>query len=102
VNSYVGICQRTASHLIANQHDTFFLKSDGTLIKHWNGESEQLVQPTFAPDSQRVAFKLMPKEEGAYPRAAAIVFCTPAGEEVSRVAIPKIDPATTRPTGEQK
>jgi hypothetical protein len=88
--------------VLAFEHDVFFLKADGTSLKHWHSDNEQLAQPTFAPDSQRVAFKLMPKEEGVYLRAAAIVFYTPAGEEVSRVAVPKIDPATTRPAGEHK
>ena len=88
--------------VLAFEHDVFFLKADGTSLKHWHGDDEQLVQPTFSPDSQRVAFKLLPKEEGGYPRAAAIVFCTPAGEELSRVPIPKINPATTQAAGGQK
>jgi len=74
-----------------------FLTSDGKILKSWEHEKDLLVQPTFTPDSKHVAFKYMSKEER---RTAAIVFFTPEGKEVSRVAIPRIKPGTTRPASQ--
>jgi hypothetical protein len=52
-------------------------------------------QPTFAPDGKSLAVKLM-TNDGAY-RTTAVVFFSPDGKELSRVAIPKIAVGTTRP-----
>ncbi len=56
-----------------------------------------LVQPTFTPDSKRVAFKRMLAKGDVTPRTAEIVFFSPEGKELSSVAIPAIEPGTTRP-----
>lgn len=74
-----------------------FMTPDGKVLKSWEHKDDLLVQPTFTPDSKQVAFKYMYKEER---RAAAIVFFTPEGKEVSRVAIPRIKPGTTRPASQ--
>ncbi|MCY2931272.1 MAG: hypothetical protein NTV86_17655 [Planctomycetota bacterium] len=52
-------------------------------------------QPTFAPDGKSLAVKLM-TNDGAY-RTTAVVFFSPEGKELSRVAIPRIAAGTTRP-----
>ena len=52
-------------------------------------------RPTFAPDGKSLAVKLM-RNDGLY-RAIAVVFFSPDGKELSRVAIPPIAAATTRP-----
>ena len=85
--------------VIAYEHDTYFLDAEGKLLAHWHHENDGMVQPTFSPDSSRVACKYM-TEKGtpAYPRAAAIVFFTPDGKEQSRVSIPPADPPTTQPS----
>lgn len=83
--------------VLAFERDTFFLKSDGTLLKHWHGEDEMIAQPTFSPDSRRVAFKLMQEEGQPYLRASVIVFFTPEGEELERVPIPPADPPIAQP-----
>ena len=86
--------------VVAFKNDTFFLNADGTLVKHWHAEDEQLAQPTFAPDGQRVVFKVMQGKEGKSQRAAAIAFFTPAGEEVSRVPIPEATLPTSQPASQ--
>jgi hypothetical protein len=82
---------------IAFKNDAFFVKSDGTALGHWQGKDETLAQPVFAPDSKQVAFKCLQSAPNEAPRAAAIVFFTPEGKELARVAIPSIKPGTTRP-----
>ena len=74
--------------------NVYFLKTTGEVLKSWQNEHDLLVQPTFTPDSTLVAFKYMKEDE---KRAAAIVFFTPEGTEVSRVEIPKIEPGTIQP-----
>ena len=56
-----------------------------------------MAQPTFAPNSQRIAMKLLEKENDSYGRVTSIVFFTPVGEEVSRTAVPKTNLALVRP-----
>ena len=80
--------------VVSFSQDVFFMGMDGEILKHWHHEDDLLVQPTFTPDSTRVAFKSMDTE---VHQAVAIVFFTPDGKELSRVSIPPIDPATTRP-----
>jgi hypothetical protein len=94
----LAVTQDGKHAVVSYVEDVFFLRVGEGLIKHLQcGEERGLVQPTFTPDSKLVAFKYMEEEEGSYPRATAIAFFTPEGAEVSRVPIPRIDPATTRP-----
>ncbi len=76
----------------------FFTQTDGKLLGEWEGGDEKLLaQPTFTPDSERVAFKYITQEVGSYARVEAIVFFTPQGKELSRAPVPRIDPRATRP-----
>jgi hypothetical protein len=86
----------------------FFMDAEGKVIQTWPATTapttqpsleEYLVQPTFTPDSKLVAFKYLAKDED-YVRTVAIVFFTPEGKEVSRAAIPRIKPGTTRPASQ--
>ncbi len=83
--------------VISFNQDVFFMSMDGEILKHWHHEDDLLVQPTFTPDSTKVAFKYMDTNEN---RTGAIVFFTPDGNELSSVNIPPIDPATTRPASQ--
>ena len=72
----------------------------GAAIVSKGGDTRLLAQPTFTPDSKRVAFKYLTQEKDSYPRVEAIVFFSPQGKELSRVPIPRIAPGTTRPASE--
>ncbi len=86
--------------VLAFMDETFFLKADGSIVKHWQSEKDHLAQPTFSPDGQRVAFKVMEEEQGQEPsRASAIAFFSPAGEELSRVPIPAATVPASQPAG---
>ncbi len=82
-------------HMVIFLERTYFLDGDGNVLKSWSGEEEGLVQPTFTPDSKRVAFKYIEDD-----RAAAIVFFTDECKEISRVTIQPIETGTTRPADE--
>ena len=58
-----------------------------------------MFRPTFTPDSKRVAFKYL-TEKDELARTSAIVFFTPEGKEVGRVAIPAAKPPASKPAGE--
>jgi len=89
------------SMVVAYGEHVYFLDAKGTVAKHWQAqEGEILAQPAFSPDSKTVAFKYMKEREGSHPRAEAIAFFSPRGEELKRVPIPKIAPTATRPVGE--
>jgi len=79
--------------VIELEPDVYFVTTAGELLNTWHSEDNLLTQPTFSPDSQRVALKLMQDSE----RLSAIVFFSPAGQELTRVPIPPIDPAATQP-----
>ncbi len=84
--------------VVSYAEEVFFLDRGGRLVKHLELDEQQLLaQPVFSPDSKRVAMKYLEEPEGLYPRTAAIVFFSPDGKELQRVAIPKIDPTTTQP-----
>jgi len=89
-------------HMVVSYgEDVFFMSREGQVLRHWHAdEKTALVQPTFAPDSKRVAFKFMAEQGGSYPRAESIAFFAPNGSELSRSAIPMIDPVSTRPTSQ--
>ena len=87
--------------VVAFENDVFFLKGSGALARHWHSNDERLAQPTFAPDWQRVAFKVMREKENEPLRAVAIAFFTPAGEEVSRVPIPVAVVPASQPAGQR-
>jgi hypothetical protein len=95
----LAIAPDGAHMVLAYGEDIFFMDRDGSVRRHWRGDNEQLMaQPTFAPDSKRVAMKLMREEEkDPYKRVTAIVFFTPAGEEVSRTAVPETNLALIGP-----
>ena len=87
----LAIAPNGANMALAFGKDVFFMKMDGTILRHWKGDKEFLAQPTFTPDSKRVAFKLLVSAtpEGKEPdRTAAIVFFSPDGKELSRAEVP--------------
>lgn len=87
----LAIAPNGANMALAFGKDVFFMKMDGTILQHWKGDKEFLSQPTFTPDSKRVAFKLFVSAtpEGKEPdRTAAIVFFSPDGKELSRAEVP--------------
>ncbi|MBN1510949.1 MAG: PD40 domain-containing protein, partial [Phycisphaerae bacterium] len=89
--------------VVAYAEEVFFLDWGGRLIKRLELDEQQLLaQPVFSPDSKRVAMKYLEELENSYPRTAAIVFFSPDGKELQRVAIPKIDPATTQPASPEE
>ena len=84
--------------VVALGPDVFYLDARGRLLHHWHGDVDHgLAQPVFAPDAKSLAMKYLEPSDGLYMRTAAIVFFTPDGKELSRAAIPRIDPTTTRP-----
>ena len=108
--------------VVAVDSDAYFCQADGKVLHHLHVEGEHLAQPTFSPDSKRVALKHLAESPIAgepagdasaapspaatsascsYTRTTEIIFFTPGGEELKRIAIPPIDPATTRPAGEE-
>jgi hypothetical protein len=66
------------------------------VLATWQSEQNVLVQPTFTPDSKRVAFKLVSAKA---KRAVAIVFFSPQGRQLSRVPIPLLE---SRSAGENR
>lgn len=91
--------------VISYGHSVYFLDTEGKVLASWLAKDAQgqepgpdgwLVQPTFTPDSTQVAFKHL-TQDADHARTKAIVFFSPEGKETSRIAIPKIDPAATRP-----
>lgn len=82
-------------HMVLSYRDAvFFMDPGGKIIHAWKGEDEALVQPTFSPDSKRVAFKHFKKEGDKEPGGAgAIVFFSPDGKELSRAEIPPAEQA---------
>ena len=75
-------------------HHVHFMRRDGKVLKSWSHKDDLMVQPTFSPDSKRVAFKYLDAEE---KRASGIVFFTPEGKRTAVVPIPRIAAGTTRP-----
>jgi hypothetical protein len=89
---------RDGKHMVVCYgNNAAFLDADGRVLKHWYHKDDLLAQPIFTPDSQHVAMKHMAKEGEDHPRASGVVLFTAQGEEVARVAIPKIEPTATRP-----
>ena len=79
--------------VVAFQTGAYFLDSSGTLLGTWtHGEKEMLAQPAFTPDGKQVAFKLLQKGEGDLAQTVAIVFFSPAGQELHRVKIAMLRP----------
>jgi Tol biopolymer transport system component len=98
-------------HIVVSvESKVYFLDSRGRIVKLIDLDDKAtsqpdakqiLVQPTFSPDSSSVAFKsIVDDKNGA--RTGAIVFFSPDGKELSRVAIPMIRPGTTRPADEAR
>jgi hypothetical protein len=93
----LAIAPDGAHMVLAYGKDVFFINRDGSVRRHWRGDEGQLMaQPKFAPNSKRIAMKVL-KEEDSFRRVIAIVFFTPAGEEVSRTVVPKTNLALIRP-----
>ena len=80
--------------VIELEPDIYFVTTAGELLSTWHSEDSQLTQPTFSPDSQHIALKLAQKDSDGL---SAIVFFSPAGQELSRVPVPPVDPAATQP-----
>jgi WD40 repeat protein len=82
--------------------DAQVLRADGTVLGTWDdGENKLLLfSPTFTPDSKRVAFKLLVKDDGEEAHCTLILFFTPDGKELTRVQIPPVRPRTTQPASE--
>lgn len=79
-------------------HELFFLDADGRVLKRLKDkEKDTLVQPVFTPDSRHVVVKRLAEDPKGYARVVEIVKFTAAGQEVKRVAVPKLKPGTTRP-----
>jgi len=75
--------------VLAYQKSVFFLKSSGKVVRHWENEDEVLAQPTFSPDSKRVALKSFRNEgDKESLRVGAIAFFSADGKELSRAEIP--------------
>jgi len=91
----LAIAPNGAGLVLAFGKDVFFMKMDGTILRHWKGDKEVLAQPTFTPDSKQVAFKLLVRAtpEGKEPNhTAAIVFFSPDGKELRRAEVPAAKP----------
>jgi hypothetical protein len=72
--------------VLARESVVCFYSPEGKLSGKYECRPPEIVlQPAFTPDSKLVAMKLFPQQEAP---ASAIVFLTPDGKEVSRVAIP--------------
>lgn len=84
--------------VVAMGSDVYFLNSSGKIERHVNADKDKikLAQPTFAPDSKKVAFKQA--IEGSRPEAFnQIVFYTPQGKPITTVLIPPLPEGTTHP-----
>jgi dipeptidyl aminopeptidase/acylaminoacyl peptidase len=74
---------------LSRKDETFFMTTDGTVIKELETKEQSLASPTFSPDGRRIAFKLVKNDHDQANRTEAIVFFTPRGEELRRIAVPK-------------
>ncbi len=75
--------------VLAFLNQIYFLTIEGKLLHHMELPKEiGLVQPTFSPDSQQVAFKYLAEEKNNLGRVTEIVFFTPQGKEVTRFKVP--------------
>jgi hypothetical protein len=91
----LAVAPNAANMVLVFGKDVFFMKMDGTILRHWKGDKEVLAQPTFTPDSKQVAFKLLVSAtpEGKEPNhTAAIVFFSPDGKELRRAEVPAAKP----------
>jgi hypothetical protein len=71
-------------------NQVFFLTIKGKILKHIKYPKEiGLVQPTFSPDSQQVAFKYITEESKDAPRVNEIVYFTPQGKQTARFKVPQ-------------
>ena len=71
-------------------NQVFFLTIKGKVLKHIKHPKEIcLVQPTFSPDSQQVAFKYLAEGKNNLDRVTEIVFFTPEGTETTRFKVPQ-------------
>lgn len=84
--------------VIATGSEVRFLRADGKVLNTWTDGEETLLlfSPTFTPDSKRVAFKLLVKEDNQ-AHCGLILFFTPEGKELARVEVPPVRPGQTRP-----
>lgn len=93
------------SHVVAAfEREVLFLNGRGRVLGRVPNDNYRLAQPTFSPDSKRVAFKRLAGGSDTapgYPRAAAIAIFSPDGRELSEVPIPPVPAGTTRPAAEE-
>lgn len=100
----LAVAPNGSHYVVAFEQEVLFLTGKGRVLRQVPSDKYRLAQPTFSPDSKRVAFKRL--EEGSdaapgYTRAAAIVFFTPDGRELSDIPIPPVPAGTTRPAAEE-
>jgi WD40 repeat protein len=76
--------------VVSNLNQVFFLTINGKVLKRLEyPEDIGLVQPTFSPDSQQVAFKYVAEAGNNLGRVTGIVFFTPQGKETTRFKVPQ-------------
>jgi hypothetical protein len=75
-----------------------FMTTEGKVLKDrdLDDESAWVLEPTFSPDSRRVACKYLVDSGKKHRRTAAILFFSPEGKGLSTFEIPSPG-ATTRP-----
>ncbi len=75
--------------VLAFDSAVYFLDAEGKRIAdRAPPEGEVLAQPVFAPDSSRVALKHLTKSGEGRGHVDAVVYVSPEGKEIGRVAIP--------------
>lgn len=96
---FEGLATSGRAHTVVSfGSKVFFLDPAGKTLRCLESAAdseESFVNPVFSPDSKTVALKLVKGKSSV--RAGAIVFFTPDGKELSRVAIPPIPASATRP-----
>jgi hypothetical protein len=86
---------------ISHGHGVTFASLDGRTAQFVGDPQALLEQATFSPDSRRVAVKAMTEAQDKSVRTNAIVFYSPEGKELYRVAIPAVEGATTQAAGRE-
>jgi len=89
-------------HMVISNAGAVFATVEGRVLGQWRSpEKVVLEQPTFSPDSSRVAFKVSREIGEKTVRTEAIAVFSADGKLLYRVEIPAITPGTTRPATTQ-